>query len=165
MYHDEFAQAYNFLCFRGYAKQHEYHYIEESFAYRTLLNYYAKHYYKLLQLENIDQPKLIPETWYKYTTMAVDAGTKRNAIKELTTKWVEWERSTKKLYQELRQEAYNLGEVDAALFIDTFIKEVSKELRHAERQLLSLETMGYDIVQIVDWQEDLYNKYKKKLRW
>jgi hypothetical protein len=36
--------------------------------------------------------------WHKYTTMDVDTNTKRNSIKDLMTKWVEWERSTKKLY-------------------------------------------------------------------
>jgi hypothetical protein len=30
--------------------------------------------------------------------MAIDIGAKRNAIRELMNKWVEWEKSTKKLY-------------------------------------------------------------------
>ena len=165
MYHDEFAQAYNFLCLRGYAAQQEYHFIEETNTYKLLLRYYSKHYYKLLQIENIERPKIIPETWFKYSTMAVDTGTKRNAIKDLTTKWVEWEKSTKKLYQEMRHELQELNEFAAAQFIDTLIADVNKELRHAERQLIMLETIGYDIVEIADQQEDLYKKYNKKLGW
>jgi hypothetical protein len=30
--------------------------------------------------------------------MAIDTGTKRRLIKDLMTKWVEWEKKTKKLY-------------------------------------------------------------------
>lgn len=165
MYHDDFAQVFNFLCLRGYAAQQEHQFIEESNSYKYLLRYYTKHYHKLLLIENVPQPKIIPETWFKYTTMAVDTGTKRNAIKECMTKWVEWERSTKQIYQELRHELSIINEYAAAQHIDTLIEDVNKELRHAERQLITLETIGYDIVQIADWQEDLYKKYNKKLRW
>lgn len=165
MYHDDFAKAFDFLGLRGYAMCQNYHYMEESNNYRYLNHFYAKHYYKLIVLEKLDQPKIIPDTWAKYTTKAVDTNTKRNAIKDLFTKWINWEESTKKLYQEMRQEAQNLGEINAALYIDKLILEVSKELRHAERRLIELESINYDIVQITDWQEDLYHKYKKKIGW
>lgn len=165
MYHDQLTQAYNFLGLRGYAMCQEYHYIEENCSYKQLSRYYAKHYYKLLEIENIERPKLIPENWYKYTTMAVDVGTKRNAIRELMTKWIDWERSTKKLYQEMRHELASLNEFAAASYIDELIDDVSTELRHAEKKFIYLETIGYDIVLIVDHQEELYKKYKKKLGW
>lgn len=165
MYHYEMLQGYQFLYLDGYAKEQEYHFIEETNNYKKFAQYYIKHYYKLLSLENINRPKLIPETWYKYTTKAVDTGTKRNSIKELMNKWIEWEHSTKKLYQEMRQELYSIGEVDAAIYLDKYIEDVSEELSHAEHQLLMLETINYDIVQIIEWQEDLYKKYKKKSRW
>ena len=132
MYHDDLAQAFNFLGLRGYAMCQEYHFIEENYCYKLLSRYYAKHYYKLLKLENLTQPKLIPENWYNYTTMAVDVGTKRSA---------------------------------AAAFVDKLIDDVSTELRHAEKKLIYLETIGYDMITIIDHQEELYNKYKKKLRW
>ena len=165
MYHDDLTEAFNLLGLRGYAMCQEYHFIEENYCYKLLSRYYAKHYYKLLKLENLNQPKLIPENWYNYTTMAVDVGTKRSAVRELLTKWVEWERSTKKLYQEMRHELALLNEFAAAAFIDKLIEDVSTELRHAEKKLIYLETIGYDMITIIDHQEDLYNKYKKKLRW
>ena len=165
LYHDELARAFDFLGLYGYAKCHEYHFIEETRNYKCLSHYYATHYFKLLMLENIERPKLINETWYKYTTKAVDTGTKRNAVKELTSKWVEWERETKKLYQEMRQELCEQKEIAAALFLDNFICDVDKELRHAEKKLIKFETLGYDISPIIHQQESLYKKYKKKLRW
>jgi len=50
----------------------------------------------------------------------------------------------------LRNELYTLGEVAAALNLDKYIVDVDKELRHAERKLLALETIGYDIIAIMD---------------
>ena len=165
MFHDMMAQTYDFLGLYGYSQYQIYHYIEESEGYQKLLHYYATHYYKLLQIENIEYPKLFPESWHKYTTMAVDAGTKRNAIKDLLLKWINWEKSTKKLYCEMRQELTALSEFNAVLYIDTYIKDVSKELKNAEKLLLNLETIDYNLEIIIPEQDKLYHKYKKKLRW
>jgi len=46
-------------------------------------------------------------------------------------KWIEWEKSTKKLYQEMRQELTIINDLDAALELDKYIRDVSKELSHA----------------------------------
>lgn len=163
--HDEMAKAYDFLGLWGLAKCHTYHMVEEKCGYRCLNHYYATHYFKLVQLADIPKPKLIPDTWYKYSTQAVDVGTKRGAVKDLMTKWVEWERKTKKFYQEMQQELTTLGELDAAMKIDCYIRDVSKELHNAEKQLIKLETISYDIGTIISWQESLHKKYKKKLGW
>lgn len=165
IFHDEMAKAYEFLGFWGLAKCHLSHSCEEKRGYHLLTYYYATHYFKILELEEIVKTKLIPDSWYKYTTQAIDTGTKRSAVKELMTKWVDWERSTKKLYQEMRKELEALGEIDAAIEIDKYIQDVSKELSHAEKKFLKLETIGYDIVHIIEWQEDLDHKYTKKLGW
>lgn len=165
MFHDEMAKVYDFLGLYGYARCQDYHHIEETNGYRQLYNYYATHYYQLIMIDNIPKPKIIPDTWYKYHTQVVDIGTKKNMIKELHTKWVEWEKSTKKLYQEMRQELVALNEIDAALELDKYIRDVSKELHHAEKSLLNLESINYDMSLIIDWQHHLYNKYKKKLGW
>ena len=82
----------------------------------------------------------------------------------MMNKWVTWERDTKKLYQEMRQELYNLGEVAAASEIDCFIADVDDELVHAEKKLIKLETIGYDIGIIIGWQQPMYKKYKKEMK-
>jgi hypothetical protein len=68
MYHDEMAQAFDFLGLWGLSMCHTHHLFEEKKNYKCLSHYYAIHYFKLLQLEPIEKPKLIPESWYKYTT-------------------------------------------------------------------------------------------------
>lgn len=165
MYHDEMAKAYDFLGFWGLSKCHIYHSVEEKEGYHQLSHYYATHYFKLLQLDDISPVKLIPDTWYKYTTQAVDNGTKKQSLKELMTKWIEWERKTKKFYQEMRQELTTINELAAALKLDTYIRDVSSELHIAEKILIKLETYNYDLVAVMDWQDTLHKKYKKKLGW
>ena len=164
-FHDEMAQAYEYLSLFGFSKCHISHACTEKIEYLQLSHYYMTHYFKLLQFEETTDTKLIPETWYKYTTQVVDGSTKRNAVKELMTKWVKWEQDTKKLYQDMRQELIQLGEVAAALYIDQYICDVTKELCHAQKKLIKLETLGYDLNSIIEWQEKLYKKYKKKLGW
>lgn len=160
MIHDDMANAYDFLGLCGFAKCHDYHHLEETKNYRCLSHYFSTHYHKLLKLEQLDQPKIIPETWHKYSTPDVDTNTKRNAVKDLMNKWVTWERDTKKLYQEMRQELCAIGEVAAALKIDCFICDVDEELVWAEKKWMKLETLGYDIGTILKWSSEMYKKYK-----
>lgn len=160
MIHDDMANAYDFLGLCGFAKRHDYHHLEETKNYRCLSHYFSIHYHKLLKLEQLDQPKIIPETWHKYSTPDVDTNTKRNAVKDLMNKWVTWERDTKKLYQEMRQELCAIGEVASALKIDCFICDVDEELVWAEKKWMKLETLGYDIGTILKWSSEMYKKYK-----
>ena len=164
-YHDEMARAYDYVGFRGLYKCHVYRACDEKHSYLQLSHYYMTHYFKLLQIENVYESKLIPENWYKYTTQAVDGGTKRNTVKELMEKWVKWEESTKKLYEEMHSELNQLNECAASLFIEQYIKEVDDELEYARRKLTMLESIGYDMIEINKWQEHLYKKYTKKLGW
>ena len=164
MIHDTLSKGYDFLGLYGFSKCHEYHRIEETKGYECLLHYYSTRYHKLLEIKNIPEPEIIPANWYKYTTMAVDVATKRQAVKTMTEKWVEWERNTKKLYQDMYKELFELGEIAAANKINCFICDVDEELKHAEKKLIKLETLGYDIGTIVNWQQPMYKKYKKKLK-
>lgn len=164
-FHDEMARAYDYLNIEGLFKCHIYRAQEEKQGYTSLYHYYITHYFKLLYLENISESKLIPDTWYKYTTQVIDGNTKRNAIKELMEKWIKWEQETKKLYQTMRQELCSINEIAAALFIDKYINEVDMELIDAQKKLNHLETIGYDLIEITNWQERLYKKYTKKLGW
>ena len=132
--------------------------------YHKLTHYYSTHYHKLI-ITTIENNNLIPATWYKYSSMAVDVNTRQNAIRDFTTKWITWEQQTKKLYEESREQLYQIGEIAAALYIDNYILDVTKELKHAEKLLLKLESINYDMPTIIDWQAPLCNKYKHKLGW
>ena len=50
----------------------------------------------------------------------------------------------------MRHELALLNEFAAAAFIDKLIEDVSTERRHAEKKLIYLETIGYDMITIID---------------
>ena len=159
-YHQDMIKAYEFLGLWGYSKCQEYHYFEEIHGYRKLQHYYHTHYFKIMQIKIEDRREFISQTWYKYSAQSVDVGTKRTAIKELMEKWIKWEKDTKKLYEEMYIELTNLREVAAAIEIQKYISDVDEELSDAQKELLNLEAIGYDLELIVDWQEKLRKKYK-----
>ena len=76
------------------------------------------------------------------------------------TKWVNWEKETKVLYQAMRQELCSIGEVAAALEIECLICDVDEELVWAEKKWIKLETLGYDIGSVLTVSENLHKKYK-----
>lgn len=160
MYHDDMAKAYDFIGLSGFARCHDYHHICETKGYRNLSHYYSNRFHKLLKLNQLEQPKIIPDSWYKYTTLEVDVNTKRAAVKELMETWVKWERETKILYQVMHEELCSIGEVAAALELNKYIYDVDKELAWAEKKWIKLEALGYDMETIILWSSDLHKKYK-----
>ena len=65
----------------------------------------------------------------------------------------------------MRQELTAIGELAAAMKLDCYICDVDKELHNAEKILIKLDTLGYDLSTIILWQDSLHKKYKKKLGW
>ena len=152
-FHDEIDQAFQFLGLWGYAKRQREHYYEENKTYKKFQHYYMSHYFKLISAGEENRKELIPASWYKYSASAVDIGTKRSAIKELYGKWIEWEKDTKKLYEEMYLELTNLREIAAAIQVEKLIKDVDDELHKAQKELLDLEAIGFDLTLIIDWQD------------
>lgn len=148
-FHDEATICYDFIGIRTFAKEQQKHYIEESQTYRSLLHYYSTHYHKLLKLAPVPEHQLIPESWYKYDTFQVDTPTKQKTIREITNKWIAWERATKQLYQEMYCEASAIKEIASEFYISKLIKDVTKELKEAEQLLIDLESIGYDMPTIL----------------
>ena len=162
--HSQMASLYGFLNLRGYQRCQEYHYYEETKNYRCLQNFFLMYCNKLIQEEVVEQPNIIPSNWYKYPKMEVDINNKRSAVKKLIKKWVEWEKETKVLLELNYKQLYELGEINCALKIGSLIEDVSKELADAQEQQINLESIGYDIVYMTDWQTDLYKQYCKKIK-
>lgn len=163
MVHDQIAHAFGFLNLQGYQKCHEYHYFEESKNYQKLNNLYLRYYHKLIMENNTDRPQIIPQNWYKYTKSDVDAGTRKNAIRDLLKKWIDWEKETNELLASCYKELCEQGHIFGAMKIKEFLLDVGEELAGAQEKLIALEAMNYDMAQIVAEQEQLYEMYKNKL--
>lgn len=149
LYHKEISKTYDFLGLYRYMKFHMNQSIEEMREYLNVVHYYSSYYHKLLVSDAIEQFTIIPNNWYKYNSFVLDNATRKSAIKDLMNKWISWEQETKILYQKSYKELYDEGEIAAAIEIARLIKEVSEELKGAERELIELEAIGYDLPTII----------------
>ena len=163
MIHAQLADYYDFLGLEGYKRCHEYHYLQESCSYRGISRYFINHHNMLIPDEKIENPNIIPESWFNHTRDDVDSATKKNAVKSGLTKWVEWERDTKKLYERMYKELMELDEVASACKVKELVMEVDCELKKAERYWLNKEAMGWDMTAIIEEQKKKHDKYKKKM--
>lgn len=89
MIHDQMANYYCFLNLKGYTKCHTYHYLRENKDYIELNHYYHVHHNRLIKERPIENPKVIPNSWYAYARNDVDTTSKRNGVKAGLEKWVE----------------------------------------------------------------------------
>ena len=161
MVHDQLANYYDFLGLRGYKRCHEYHFCKESKSYRKLNRYYINHHDKLIPEMRIDNPEVIPESWYRYKRQDVDAQTKRKAVETGIMKWVDWETSTKEALAEFVKQAYDTGYVADAILLKKMLKDTDCELKYAMRKKLEQDAVNYDLAYIMQEQERLHDKYKE----
>jgi NADH:ubiquinone oxidoreductase subunit len=164
MFHEELANYYDFLGLKGYKRCHEYHFIDETCAYRGLCRYYINHHNKLIPHEEVEEPDVIPESWYKYTRQEVDNNTKKNAVKNGMTLWVNWEKETKQLYEQMYKELIEIGEVASAMKIKELVCDVDCELKKAERYQLNKKAVDYDLDVVIEEQNRKHDKYRKKMK-
>lgn len=164
MVHEQLANYYDFLGLKGYRDCHEYHFLHESCMYRKLNRYYVNHYNKLIPEMEFEQVSEIPESWYNYKRTDVDSSTKRNAVKNALTRWVEWETETKELYCNMHKEMLENGSVATALFFEEFIEDVDHELKRATEYWINKEAVNYDMVVILDEQRHKKEKYESKMK-
>ena len=164
MVHEQLANYYDFLGLPGYRDCHEYHFLHETCMYRKLCRYYVNHYNKLIPEVEFEDVSEIPETWYKYERKDVDSATKKNAVKNALTKWVEWETETKTLYSQMYQEMLNNGSVASAEFLLEYVNDVDCELKKANMYWLNKEAIGYDLGTMISEQKSKKQKYESKIR-
>ena len=163
MFHSQQADYYDFLNLHGYKRMSEYHLFCEMKLLRKLHRYYLNHFNKLIEEDRVEDPELIPTSWYRYARQDVDINTKRSAVRTGMESWVDWEEQTKELYERMYRELMDLGEVAAAEKISYFLHKVDKELKHAQRKHLTLKVMDYSMDFIVFEQDALHDKYKCKM--
>ena len=164
MMHEQLANYYDFLGLEGYKRCHEYHYLDETCAYRGLCRYFINHHNKLIPYRDVDDPKVIPDSWFVHVRQDVDANTKKNAVRTGLSTWVNWEKETKQLYERMYKELLDIDEVASAMKIKELICNVDCELKKAERYYLNKEAIGYDIGHIIEEQRYKHDKYNRKMR-
>lgn len=164
MIHEELANYYDFLSLKGYQKCHQYHYLDESWGYRKLFHYYVTHFSKLIIKEDENFENFIPQSWYFHEREDVDCKLRRESIKKGMEIWIAWEKQTKCLYEEMFQKLLQLNKIETAMFLKCYIEDVGEELKKAQQKYLELKAIDYDILYIMECQQQMCEIYKQKIQ-
>ena len=167
MNHQQFANYYDFLGLQGYKLCHEWHFYEQNCGYRKFISYFIKHYDRLIpvfSLGSFVSPSIIPNEWFNYTRNSLDMNGHRNAVKTGLEKYISWQTETQKFLQEMYVHAMNINEVNLAIKIKQYIKDVEEQIEKAKTQHLLIKSTNYDMSTIASEQQWLIKKYTKKLR-
>lgn len=163
MTHSQLSDYYNFLGLKGYSECHNYHFYCESKSFRDISEYYLTHYNKLIPEIKIPNPDIVPQSWINYVRQDVGMEVRKSAIKIGFDRWVQWERDTKNMYEEFYKELVTLGDIASACFVKELIVDVSEELKDAEQLTLENQVIDYDICVIMDKQDELFKRFKKRI--
>lgn len=164
MLHAQLCHYFHFLGLKGYAECQKYHYYDESASYMDLCKYYICHCHKLVIENRVENKNIVPNDWYKFTQFDVDITIRKTSIKTGMEQWVKWERETKTMLQQHYQNLVNLNEIALAEKISEKIRHVDEELAKAEDTLLTLQAVDFNISDIMPEQDEMYDKYKKKIK-
>lgn len=169
MYHEQFANYYNFLGLLGYKTYHEFQFYEQNNNYKEFLTYFINHYDKLIPNafssdSSLTSFSIIPTNWYEYKRDDMDNNTRRNAVKSGLEKYVRWETQTKKFFEDMYNQSTQIGEVALGLKVKCFIENVDKEIEKAQKEYLEIKATDYDLPTIVTKQHYYCQKYDKKLK-
>lgn len=164
MIHDSMANYYEFLGLEGYAKCHEYRYMDESCMFRRLNRRYINHHNKLIPDVSIDTPVIIPDSWFRVSRFDVDGAMKKTAVKNGISMWHKWEKETKVLYERLYKELMEMGEVASAMYVKDCICDVTDEIKMIERYMLHKTATDFDMNSIIAEQKEIHCKYSHKMK-
>ena len=164
MVHEQLANYYQFLALEGYKCCHDYHFLDETLSYRELQRFYIDKYNKLIPDAKIENPKMIPDSWYKHVRQDVDAASKRTYIKDALEHWHAWEKETHKLYHDMVRELEAIEGYAAADWVRCLMCDVEKEILGIEKKQLKLLSVDYSMNFIVQRQRDKKEYYLEKMK-
>lgn len=160
--HDQLANYYDFLGLMGFKRLHEYQFLSESACMRGLNRYYINHYNRLIDDGEMHPESVIPANWRGPERRDVGVSTRRAAVKTGMEMWSAWESETKKLYEECYCELCEHKQIAAACKVKALIADVDMECKEAERLLLKLQAIDYDMPTILLMQDELHECYREK---
>lgn len=166
MVHEQLMNSYLFLGLKGYAACHEYHYLEETKMHIKLSKYSVNHYSSLIKesFDKADVPEIIPMSWFNFARDTVDNGTKKQAIVAAFDEWINWEQETKTFYEDIYAELLSKNEIPFAEFVKSCILDVEEEIVYAKNERLAKASMDFDMVSILEEQDEYKRSFKKKIR-
>ena len=164
MVHEQLMVRYWFLNLPGYAKCHEYHYLSESLGHNRFLEFVTNRYDFLTSPGIPRDPGLIPKKLYEIRRQDVSMNQRVESIISCLNEWIMWENETLILYKSAYSHLIAANEIDAADFVNSYVKDVSEELIYAKNEQIAKESMNYDMPTIIEEQDAYEKRFTKKLR-
>lgn len=162
MFHSQMADYFDFLGLRGYKRLHEYQYVSEGKERRELNRYYINHHNRMISDRYEGSVQMIPEGWKNANRISVGKSTKQKAVEDGFNEYRQWESDTKALYEKYAVTLRDDGHIADALRVEMLVDDVDGELKCLERMLVDLISAGYDMVYIVESQNAIHDRYKRK---
>lgn len=162
MFHSQMADYFDFLGLRGYKRLHEYQYVSEGKERRELNRYYINHHNRMIPDRYEGAVQMIPEGWKNANRISVGKSTKQKAVEDGFNEYRQWESDTKALYEKYAVTLRDDGHIADALRVEMLVDDVDGELKCLERMLVDLISAGYDMVYIVESQNSIHDRYKRK---
>ena len=164
MMHEQLADYFDFLNLHGYKACHEYHAQAEYRSLRRLHDFYINTYNKLIPEEKIQNPSVIPDSWYRYSRQDVDTKTKRQAVKDATEQWIAWETEARDTAITMAHELTAIGDDLASAYVLNLAEDAARELRWAQKKHIDFLAADYDIGFILGQQDRYHEWYKKEMK-
>ena len=164
MMHTDLADIFDFMGLHGFKREQEYHALSEFCSMRGVSRYAINHINQIPNSKGAKQKEIIPANWYNATRFQVSESDRKGKLKELYTKWQEWEKETKSLYEEKYKELIEIGAVASALKIKELVCDVDKELKCIDRCIIEYSAIGWDMSYIMYKQCDIHADYEQKTK-
>lgn len=162
MLHSQMSDYFDFLGLRGYKRLHEYQYVSEGKERCELNRYYINHHNRMIPDRYEGSVQMIPEGWKNANRISVGKSTKQKAVEDGFNEYRQWESDTKALYEKYAVTLRDNGHISDALRVEMLVDDVDGELKCLERMLVDLISAGYDMVYIVESQNSIHDRYKRK---
>lgn len=160
MFHDHMRDLYDFLNLSGFERWHNHQYISESEEFINTKRYFMSAHNELLKLDDPGEPEfIIPENWYNYTRKDVNPQVLKQYAEISFDAYKSWEEHTKSLYESCSKSLIDMGNISDSLWVEQLIKDVSSELDMLYSVMLRLRASNYDVVYMLDIQQELHKKY------
>ena len=164
MFHSDLTNVFNFLGLKGFKREHLYRTFEEFINLKSLENYTINHIgYIPSDLESKRPAEIISAPWYNASRFQVNDNDRKVKLKEIYTKWRDWENETKIMLQGKYQELLELGAVASSCKVKELIIAVDHELAELEDEYIEYTAVGWNTEYIISKQKDIKECYMQKM--
>lgn len=114
MFHDQASQIYCLLDLYENESFHNGKYYAEAEIYKDVCDYYIMHYGKILKQKRVKDPGIIKPYIYLKNTDNISTAFRIDTAIEVSDRWADWRRETKRIYERMYRELMVIGEVSSA---------------------------------------------------